>query len=287
MSAAQLRHEGDELAERAYVPLVFTERAEPTDRAVEDRGLVMQAAIPIFDAGERVLGVLYGGVLLNRKFDLVDRIRDAVFGDRTYAGRPVGTVTFFLGDVRIATNVMLDAGTRALGTRVSDQVGERVLQRGQRFADRAFVVNDWYLSAYDPIRDPEGRIVGIIYVGLLEKIYLGYKLSLAVQFLGISLGALLFAAVIASCSPGAFASPWIAWCARPVSWRADTSTRGSSCAGQPRDGRARTRVQHHGGDLSSRARELEQATAEARRAYLASEERNRAYSRCSGSSPTS
>jgi two-component system NtrC family sensor kinase len=278
MSPEELRREGDELAERAYIPLMYTERAEPTERAFEARGLVMQAAIPIFDAGERVQGVLYGGVLLNRKFDLVDRIRDAVFGDRTYAGRPVGTVTFFLGDVRIATNVMLDAGTRALGTRVSDQVGERVLQRGQRFADRAFVVNDWYLSAYDPIRDPEGRIVGIIYVGLLEKIYLGYKLSLAVQFLGISVGALLFAALIAIMLASRLRQP----VDRLVRATRELES-GNLDARVELPGASREMVElGHAFNvmaetLGSRTRELEQATAEAHRAYLASEERNRAY----------
>lgn len=278
MSPQQLRHEGDELAERAYIPLMYTERALPTDRAVEDRGLVAQAAIPILDAREQVLGVLYGGVLLNRKFDLVDRIRNAVFGDRTYAGRPVGTVTFFLGDVRIATNVMLDAGTRALGTRVSGQVGERVLRRGQRFADRAFVVNDWYLSAYDPIRDPEGRIVGIIYVGLLEKIYLGYKLSLAVQFLGISVGALLFAAVIAFMLAGRLRQP----VDRLVRATRELEA-GNLDARVELPGASREMVElGHAFNvmaetLGSRTREAEQATSEAHRAYLASEERNRAY----------
>ncbi len=75
-----------------------------------------------------VRGALVGGLLLNRKFALVDRIRSTVFGDRTFEGKPVGTVTLFLGDVRVATNVMLDAGTRALGTRVS----KRGLREGRR-----------------------------------------------------------------------------------------------------------------------------------------------------------
>ena len=86
----------------------------------------------------------------------------------THEGRPVGTVTFFLDDVRVATNVMLDAGTRALGTRVSQEVKERVLDQGQRWADRAFVVNDWYISAYEPIVDINGNRVGILYAGYLE-----------------------------------------------------------------------------------------------------------------------
>ncbi len=278
LSPEELAREGEGLAERAFIPIVYTERAAPTTRPFEDRGMVLLAAFPILDREERVLGALYGGVLLNRKFELVDRIRDTVFGDRTLEGRPVGTVTLFLGDVRIATNVMLDAGTRALGTRVSREVGEKVLTRGERFADRAFVVNDWYLSAYEPIRDPEGQIVGIIYVGLLEKSYLGYKVSLATQFLIVSLIALLAATGVAHYLSGGFR--------RPLQ-RLLHATRELSKG----DLRARVHLRHAsrelvelagafnsmGESLETRSRELEEAHAAMERAYLASEERNRAY----------
>jgi len=278
LSPADLAREGEGLAERAFIPVVYTERAAPAARPFEDRGMVLLAAFPILDSEERVLGALYGGVLLNRKFELVDRIRDTVFGDRTLEGRPVGTVTLFLGDVRIATNVMLDAGTRALGTRVSREVGEQVLARGERFADRAFVVNDWYLSAYEPIRDPEGQIVGIIYVGLLEKSYLGYKVSLASQFLIVSLLALLAATGVAHYLSGGFR--------RPLQ-RLLHATRELSKG----DLRARVHLRHASRELVELAgafnsmaesleghrRELEEAHSAMQLAYLASEERNRAY----------
>ena len=87
---AELLREGERLAERAHIPIVYTERATPTDRVAEDSGMVIEAAIPVLDSRERVLGVVYGGVLLNRKFSLVDRIRDAAFGDRTYHGEAGG-----------------------------------------------------------------------------------------------------------------------------------------------------------------------------------------------------
>ena len=137
-----LAREGADLAERALISLVPTERAMPTIRAREQWGMVLEAAVPILDSSGHVAGAVYGGILTNNRFDLVDRIRDTVFGDKTYQGRPVGTVTLFLDDVRVATNVTLDSGARAVGTRVSRAVYEKVLDRGQRFADRAFVVND-------------------------------------------------------------------------------------------------------------------------------------------------
>jgi two-component system NtrC family sensor kinase len=85
-----------------------------------------------------------------------------------YKGRPVGTVTIFQHDLRVSTNVVKADGTRAVGTRLSDVVYQRVLEEGGIWADRAFVVNDWYITAYEPIYDPTGRIIGALYVGLLE-----------------------------------------------------------------------------------------------------------------------
>ena len=278
LEAAQLRQEGEELAERAYIPLIYTERALPTDRQAEERGMVLMAAIPILDAREAVLGALYGGVLLNRKFSLVDRIRNLVFGEMTYRGKPVGTVTLFLGDVRVATNVMLDAGTRALGTRVSEEVYRRVLDGGQRFADRAFVVNDWYLSAYDPIRDPRGNTIGIIYVGLLEKKYLEYKTSLARQYLGISFLSLLLSVAVALYLSSGYRRPVL----RLVQATRRLST--GDLEARVHVGPASLEMTELGDAFNSMAanlqrdrHELERTSAELELAYKQTAERNRAY----------
>jgi two-component system NtrC family sensor kinase len=278
VSRQALLLEGESLAERAYVPLVYTDRATPTDRVVEDRGMVMEAAIPVLDATDHVLGAVYGGVLLNRKFNLVDRIRNTVFGDKTYEGKPVGTVTLFLGDVRVATNVMLEPGTRALGTRVSEEVYETVLRRGERFAARAFVVNDWYLSAYDPIRDPSGNIVGIIYVGLLEKKYLGYKSSLALQYFGITFLSLVLSAAVALYLSSGFRRPIL----RLLGATRDLS--GGNLQTRVKVARASREVTELGQAFNSMAaameahtRELNEVSETVKRAYREAEEKNRAY----------
>ena len=109
--------------------------------------------------------------MLNRNHQLVDHIRSIVFEDETINGHQVGTVTVFQWDVRVATNVILPNGNRALGTRVSSEVYDKVLENNQPWCNRAFVVNDWYISAYEPIHDVENRTVGILYVGVLEKKY--------------------------------------------------------------------------------------------------------------------
>ena len=168
-SSAQLSAIDLRLRDQAHLPVVITENAAPSDKRLEDRGLVIHAAAPVRDEKGRLIGVLQGGLLLNRNLDFVDYINNVVYSPGSLPPGSRGTATLFLDDVRIATNVRLFEGERALGTRVSQQVYERVIRDGGHFLDRAFVVNDWYVSAYEPIGDSAGKRVGMLYVGYLEQ----------------------------------------------------------------------------------------------------------------------
>ncbi len=156
------------LAESVRLPLIQTRRARPTERRLEDRGMLIRARHPVVNGDGTIDLVLDGGVLLNNNFTFVDTIRDLVYGPGSLPEGSIGTVTVFLDDVRISTNVPRLAGQRALGTRVSDEVSRSVLDNGERWIDRAFVVNDWYISAYEPIIDVHGKRIGILYAGYLE-----------------------------------------------------------------------------------------------------------------------
>lgn len=198
ISRDNLLLKSDELTEQAYIPILQTEHAKPTERTFEERGMILETAVPILNENNEVYGIVYGGILLNKRFDLVDRIRSTVFGNDYFDGKPLGTVTIFLEDTRIATNVITADTVRAIGTLVSDEVYTKVIKKGERFADRAFVVNDWYLSAYDPITDAKGNIIGILYVGLLEKKYTAYGEELTIKFILIGLIALFISVLLAN-----------------------------------------------------------------------------------------
>jgi len=165
-SPAELEPEG--LADRVRLPLRETPKARPTTRTQEDRGMMIRALYPLIGAHDEVLALLDAGVLLNSNFEFVDVIRDLVYGPGSLIEGSIGTVTVFLDDVRISTNVPDNPGQRALGTRVSNEVRSRVLDEGQTWIDRAFVVNDWYISSYEPIVDIDGNRVGMLYAGFLE-----------------------------------------------------------------------------------------------------------------------
>lgn len=174
LSKELLSAEDPELAYRANIRLLPTPRAAPRDEEVETSGMVLAAAIPVFEGGE-FLGVIYGGMLLNRSKEIVDTVRDTVFQQETYKGRSIGTATIFQNDLRISTNVMTADGKRAIGTRVSKEVKEHVLTSGERWTDRAFVVSDWYITAYEAIEDIFAQRVGMLYVGVLEQKYVDMR----------------------------------------------------------------------------------------------------------------
>ena len=189
----ELQKEGDDLAIQACIELVETPKARQRTEKEETSGMIIKAASPIFDYEDNLIGVLYGGVLLNRNYEIVDKIKDIVYRGETYKGKDIGTATIFQDDLRISTNVETIDGERAIGTRVSEEVYNQVLIKGNPWIHRAFVVNNWYITAYEPIRNIKDELIGILYVGILEEEFTDMKRDTLWTFLGIT-----FAGVIVS-----------------------------------------------------------------------------------------
>jgi len=186
LTAQQLEDEHPALRERAHLPLIPTPRAKPRPQVEETSGMALLAAAPVHGRRGEILGVLYGGVLLNRNYALVDRVWELLFKGDRFSGQDVGSVTIFQNDIRIATTVKTEAGQRAVGTRISAEVHDAVLGQGQVWRDRAFVVRDWYISGYEPIRNHENQVVGILYAGRLEKAFTSVRDRVILSFLGLA-----------------------------------------------------------------------------------------------------
>jgi len=184
--------ENPELADRARIKLLPTKRATPRPESEELSGMAIAAAVPVFEAGN-FLGVLYGGTLLNRSQEIVDRVRDTVFQHEIYKGQSIGTATIFFKDIRISTNVLSPDGSRAIGTVASEEVTQHVLTDGKKWVDRAFVVNDWYITAYEPIEDIFGQRIGMLYVGVLEAKYADVRWKALSLFIIITVAGMVLA----------------------------------------------------------------------------------------------
>jgi len=168
----RLLTEGSDLAQRASIQVIPTEAARPSGETVRTDGMVAAVAVPVLDGQGRVQAVLYSGDLLNQRYEMVDSIQQQVFRDEVYQDQQIGRVTVFLGDVRISTTFKTEYGARAIGTQLSAPVCAEVLDRGGVWSAPAFVVNDWYITAYEPMRDPTGRIIGVLSVGLWQAPFL-------------------------------------------------------------------------------------------------------------------
>ncbi|HEX2010872.1 MAG TPA: cache domain-containing protein, partial [Roseateles sp.] len=201
LERAQFERIAPALLDRLSIPLLPTQNAAPTEMRSEERAMVMIARAPIQDGRGRLLGHLQGGVLLNRNLPFIDHLNEIVYPDGALPAGSQGTATLFLGDVRISTNVRLferahgeRAPARAIGTRVSQQVRDEVLGRGGTWLASAFVVNDWYVSAYQPLMDKSGARVGMLYVGFLERPFQWAKYSVLAGVAFVFLAVMLLAA---------------------------------------------------------------------------------------------
>lgn len=151
--------------------------------------------------GEQVLNMYYpgswkmekgrlykGDALVEGDFTMVDRIGNLT-GD---------TVTIFRGDTRVSTNIT-HQGQRTVNTQVSEQIKKAVLERGETYLGQADVTGVTHYAAYQPIKENNGRIIGIWYVGVpattYDEIVSSFRLNMiGYSAIGIALG--FFAAFI-------------------------------------------------------------------------------------------
>lgn len=104
-----------------------------------------------------------GGQVLDGNDALVDKVR-AIAG---------GTATIFNGDLRVSTNVRLPDGSRAGGTKLSHgPVYDAVIEHGHAFSGEADILGITYFTIYEPLKDAQGGVIGILYVGVLKATYL-------------------------------------------------------------------------------------------------------------------
>ena len=197
IDAPNLARISSELPGRAKIALQATENAAPTERVEEGRGLFLVAAESMRDAAGAVQAVLVGGRLMNRDSEFVDYLSRAIAAANLVQRGGEGWATIFLDDVRIATSVGGPQG-RKVGTRVSKEVRQAVLQGGERWVRRAFVVDQWAFSAYEPLRDIAGQSVGMLYVGFPEAPFV----ALRWQAQWYILGGMALAVLIAT---------WLGW----------------------------------------------------------------------------
>ncbi|MBN1642621.1 MAG: cache domain-containing protein [Anaerolineae bacterium] len=188
------------LAEQARLTIVETPKAAPElyDPREGSAGLTLLAAAPVLDEDGEIVGTAVVLHLFNNDFSLVDQVKQV-------AG--VDTATIFFGGLRVSTNVLDEQGERAIGTRISQEVGDQVLRQGRTYPGRAYVVSEWFLTRYVPLRDHEGKVVGSLYVGAREAAFQALVQTFVARVIYIAIGTVALAAVLALLMSTAIARP--------------------------------------------------------------------------------
>jgi methyl-accepting chemotaxis protein len=123
--------------------------------------------------GQMVVGEGNRQWVVNNNFDLVDQITQETGARCTIFQKDGSTAK------RISTSVTDKDGKRAVGTTISDEVYREVFENRRLFQGRAWVVDAWFVTMYEPITDIRGDVVGALFCGVPEQSALLAKTLLA------------------------------------------------------------------------------------------------------------
>jgi methyl-accepting chemotaxis protein len=141
-------------------------------------------AVRDIDLSLRTLALAFGEAYPDAKISIRDGVVERVevprmpeFNDHRTVDRATsyvgGNATLFVYDdaanqfVRRTTNVKKENGERAVGTQLAaDHPGQAILRRGEAYKGPAILFGRRFYTAYHPVFNPAGKVVGIIYVGI-------------------------------------------------------------------------------------------------------------------------
>jgi methyl-accepting chemotaxis protein len=162
------------------------------------------------DLNLRTLTLAFGEAFPEAKISIHDGVVEHVempkmpeFSDHRIVDRAVsyvgGNATLFVYDeaseqfVRRTTNVKKENGERAVGTQLAaDHPGQAMLRRGEAYKGPAILFGRRFYTAYQPVFNPAGKAIGIIYVGIATAELDGMlRQAIAAMAIAASIAALL------------------------------------------------------------------------------------------------
>ena len=130
--------------------------------------------------------LLAGNYVINGNYELPDKVKE-IFG---------GTATIFMGRVRVSTNVLKDDGNRAVGTSLEGPAYDAVFGNGESYRGEALILGGPYFTAYDPIRNAAGEVIGVLYVGVKKSDFFATYDQLRVNQILMAVVLIVFFAVL-------------------------------------------------------------------------------------------
>lgn len=152
------------------------------------KGMLMVVVTPVKDEDGKVSGAIITGDLTNNDTFVPDTF-EGVF--------PGSMVSIAMGDVQISTNLMTAAGARAVGQVIPPEVYEEI-KTNKGYRGETSLAGVYYISAFDPIMNYRGEVIGSLFVGVPKKKFDTLQNENIKAIISTSLIALFMASAVAS-----------------------------------------------------------------------------------------
>jgi|GEM_PF-2936966 len=153
-----------------------------------ENALGMVVTYPVYEYG-RIVGSIVIIDILNNNNGMVDELK-ANTGDEA---------TLSLGKQRITTSLITD-GKRPVGTSISDEVWNYVRNQNAVYKGTAVVLGTPYITAYAPLPDANGDVIGMVFVGAPQTDAIAAKTDARNKIIMLALFGVLVAFLISTYS---------------------------------------------------------------------------------------
>ena len=170
-----------------YLTMMHKEMTRQASQSQESRMKVLVSLIEQKGSQFKILdgNLCIGDYQINNNFEIPDKLQDL-------SG---GVATIFMGDTRVSTNIKKPDGQRAIGTKLQGVAYDAIFSGGKSYRGEAQILGSPYYTAYDPIRDSSGKIIGVLFVGVPKADFLSSFYTL-MWIAGIgSVGIILFCVI--------------------------------------------------------------------------------------------
>ncbi|MBI5042977.1 MAG: cache domain-containing protein [Nitrospirae bacterium] len=156
-----LLKEDKRLAEQAHIKAIQGVEKDEYNRKImdEENGMVVIVVVPVIDKSDNVIGAIVAGDLLNNDSYIPDALEE----------RFPGLLSTIAHDgMRIATNIKGKDGVRSTGTLLPQMVMDNI-NMWKEYTGKTYLLDKEYFTAFHPIKNNKGEVIGSIFVGLPEK----------------------------------------------------------------------------------------------------------------------
>ena len=175
------------LVDKARVPAPAGKNGNPGAKELEE-GIMLLVVTPVMDAGNKVIGAIITGDLINNDPFIPDTLAESI---------PGSLVTIAMGETQITTNVVDMAGQRTIGQHISKDVLDEI-EQNKGFRGETSIGERSYITAFDPIINYDGKIIGSLFVGVPKEKFVELQYRNIKAVVTIAVIGLFLASVVAS-----------------------------------------------------------------------------------------